>query len=152
MQKVMQEAEARMREAELRMQEANARAVDAETRCESARREKEAQASKHSEHLEIRDAFGEGGLEVWPMFAGKKVWRVADAANFDGRVSQEFRVKDAQSDLPGVSLLMGRLAGSKSSTEVQCVLFDAKRISDLEAARWWDANKHRFVKRQIFTR
>jgi len=152
MQKVMQAAEMARMDAEARMEEADARAREAEARMKEARRAQEAQAEIHKEELEIRDAFGEGGLEAWPMFPGKKVWRVADGSDFDGRVSQEFRVKDAGSAEPGVSLLMGRLAGSKSATEVQCVLFDVKRMTDLDAARWWEANGHRFARRKIFTR
>jgi len=152
MQKIMQMAEAAAAEAESRMREADARAREAEARCEAAQRDAERQAAEHALALEIRDAFGETGLETWPMFPGKRVWRVADSSNFDGRVSQEFRVKDAESGEPGVSMLMGRLAGSKSSTEVQCILFEARRMSELECARWWEAQKHRFVRRNIVTR
>ena len=97
------------------MAAANRRASEAEQRYEQAREAQEREAARHREELEIRDAFGERGLEEWPMFAGKKVWRVAESEHFDGRVSAEFRVKDAASGEPGVSLLMGRLAGSKAS-------------------------------------
>merc|ERR1711939_1029243 len=95
-------------------------------------------AKQHAEELEIRDAFGEGGLEVWPMFPGRKVVRTLSSEYFDGRVSAEFRAKDAESGERGVSMLMGRLAAGKGS-ETQAVLFDTKYMSDLDAARWWGA-------------
>ena len=99
--------------------------------------------AKHSEELEIRDAFGDSGLEVWPMFPGRKVFRVLDGDEFDGRVSQEFRVKDPGSGERGVTLLMGRVAHS-GVAEAQAVLFDSERVSDLQAARWWREHGHRF--------
>ena len=103
-------------------------------------------AQLHSEELEIRDAFGDQKLEKWPMMPTKKVLRVTASEVFDGRVSQEFRVKDTDESSKGVSLLMGRSATTQTS-EVQCILFD-HNLSDLEAARWWDANRHRFEKAQ----
>ena len=78
------------------------------------------------------------------MFPGRRVFRVLEADEFDGRVSQEFRVKDAESGERGVSLLMGRLA-SGTMSECQAVLFDTKLLSELEAARWYQRNAHRFV-------
>merc|ERR1719247_3402444 len=98
---------------------------------------------QHSEALEIRDAFGEKGLEVWPMFPGRKLHRVLDSDEFDGRVSQEFRVKDAESGERGVTLLMGRLAHG-GTTECQAVLFDTQYLSDLDAARWYEHHGGRF--------
>ena len=70
------------------------------------------------------------------MFPGRKVHRVLDSDEFDGRVSQEFRVKDSESGERGVTLLMGRVAHS-SASECQAVLFDTKYHSDIEAARWF---------------
>merc|ERR1712167_490658 len=113
-----------------------------------AKREQEQLAAQHAEALEIRDAFGENpGLELWPMFPGRRVFRVLDGDNFDGRVSQEFRVKDSESGERGVSLLMGRLAHN-SASEAQAVLFDEKYYTPLQAARWWQQNAHRFPKVQ----
>ena len=45
---------------------------------------------------------------------------------------------------------MGRLAHAKQS-EAQAVLFDERFFSDLQAARWWQTNGHRFelVKERI---
>ena len=45
----------------------------ARCRYEAERQKAEAMAAAHSETLEIRDAFGERGLEEWPMFPGRKV-------------------------------------------------------------------------------
>ena len=72
--------------------------------------EKTRLAQLHSEELEIRDAFGDQKLEKWPMMPTKKVLRVTASEVFDGRVSQEFRVKDTDESSKGVSLLMGRSA------------------------------------------
>ena len=99
--------------------------------------------ARQAEVIEIRDAFGEKGLETWPMFPGRKVHRVLDSEEFDGRVSQEFRVKDAESGERGVTLLMGRLAAGKTA-ECQAVLFEQKYLTDLDAARWFTRNAHRF--------
>jgi len=151
MQQVMQRAEQLRMEAEAKMKEADERAREAEVRYEKARQEQEKQALQHKEELEIRDAFGEQGLEVWPMYPGKKILRVADSDAFDGRISQEFRVKDADTNEPGISLLMGRLA-TKGVQEVQCILFDTKRMTDLQAARWWEANHYRFNRKKLYTR
>ncbi|KAL3927449.1 MAG: hypothetical protein SGPRY_002816 [Prymnesium sp.] len=102
MQEVMRLAEEAREQAEARMREADERAREAQILYEAARKEQEEQAVKHKEELEIRDAFGDGGLEHWPMYPGKKVLRVMDGDEFDGRVSSEFRVKDAESDQAGV--------------------------------------------------
>ena len=138
------------KEAIQKMDTAHARMVAAEGKYEKAKKAQEQLEAQHAEELEIRGAFGEKGLEVWPMFPGRKVHRVLDSDTFDGRVSQEFRVKDAESGERGVTLLMGRLAHAKAA-EAQAVLFDAKYMSDLEAARWFSANAHRFeqVKERI---
>merc|ERR1719440_915389 len=101
--------------------------VKAEGQFAEARKAQEQLARQHAEALEIRDAFGEKGLEIWPMFPGRKVHRVLDTDEFDGRVSQEFRQKDAGSGDRGVTLLMGRLANGKTA-EAQCVLFDTQYI------------------------
>ena len=116
-----------------------------ELRYKEQKEQVDAQAKLHSETLEIRDAFGDKGLEVWPMFPGKKLFRVLESEMFDGRVSAEFRVKDAETGERGVTLLMGRVAHAKVS-EAQSILFDTKLMSDLDAARWWTANAHRFEK------
>ncbi len=92
--------------------------------------EKTRLAQLHSEELEIRDAFGDQKLEKWPMMPTKKVLRVTASEVFDGRVSQEFRVKDTDESSKGVSLLMGRTAAT-GRTEAQCILFDARMYSDL---------------------
>lgn len=131
-------AEERYAEARSRMKAAEAKYAQAKATCDEMSR-------RHGETLEIRDAFGEGGLESWPMFPGRKVCRVLGVDNFDGRVSQEFRVKDGENGERGVTFLMGRITGCPS-TEVQAVLFDAKHMSDLDAARWWLSNKGRFEK------
>lgn len=115
----------------------------AEGKYEKAKKAQDELASRHAEELEIRDAFGETGLEVWPMFPGRKVFRTLDTDEFDGRVSQEFRVKDSESGERGVTLLMGRLAGGKAS-EAQAVLFEERHLTDLQAARWWQNNGYRF--------
>ena len=132
--------------AEARASEARSRMLAAESKYENVLEEKTRLAQLHSEELEIRDAFGDQKLEKWPMMPTKKVLRVTASEVFDGRVSQEFRVKDTDESSKGVSLLMGRSATTQTS-EVQCILFD-HNLSDLEAARWWDANRHRFEKAQ----
>ena len=108
-------AERLRREAFEKIDAAHKRMHAAERKYEVARRAQEQMEEQHAEVLEIRDAFGEEGLEVWPMFPGRKVHRVLDSDEFDGRVSQEFRVKDAESGAKGVTLLMGRLANSRGS-------------------------------------
>jgi hypothetical protein len=95
----------------------------------------------------VREAFGERGLEEWPMVPGKRVLPVRPQEAFDGRISQEFRTKDPEGGERGVSLLMGRDA-STMATEVQCIVFDPKFLSDVQAARWWQSNRHRFEKKK----
>lgn len=138
-------AEEQRAAADARAAEAHQRAVEMELRYKEQKEQVDAQAKMHSETLEIRDAFGDKGLEVWPMFPGKKLFRVLESEMFDGRVSAEFRVKDAETGERGVTLLMGRVAHAKVS-EAQAILFDTKLMSDLDAARWWTANAHRFEK------
>ena len=138
-------AEEQRAAADARAAEAHQRAVEMELRYKEQKEQVDAQAKMHSETLEIRDAFGDKGLEVWPMFPGKKLFRVLESEMFDGRVSAEFRVKDAETGERGVTLLMGRVAHAKVS-EAQSILFDTKLMSDLDAARWWTANAHRFEK------
>uniref|UniRef100_A0A7S4BD06 Uncharacterized protein n=1 Tax=Chrysotila carterae TaxID=13221 RepID=A0A7S4BD06_CHRCT len=103
------------------------------------------QYDRAAQQIEIKDSLAGKALEVWPMFPNKRVLRVAESEEFDGRISAEYRVKDMESNEKGVSLLMGRNAATKTS-EPQCVLFDSAIMSDLEAARWWVANQHRFEK------
>jgi len=143
-------AEELRKEAIQKMDHAHARMVAAEGKYDQAKKAQDQLAQQHAETLEVRDAFGEKGLEIWPMFPGRRVHRVLDSDTFDGRVSQEFRVKDSESGERGVTFLMGRLAHAKAS-EVQAVLFDSKYLNDLEAARWWQQNGHRFeqVKERI---
>ena len=131
------------KEAEERMDKYHDRMLRAETKYAEAKKAQEELVKQHSEVIEIRDPFGEGGLESWPMFPGRKVHRVLDSDEFDGRVSQEFRVKDAETGERGVTFLMGRLAGGKLS-ECQAVLFESKHMTDLDAARWFARNSHRF--------
>ena len=68
------------------------------------------------------------------MVPGKRVLPVRPQEAFDGRISQEFRTKDPEGGERGVSLLMGRDA-STMATEVQCIVFDPKFLSDVQAAR-----------------
>ena len=132
-------------QANLRAEAASRRAAEAESKLLEAKATADEQAKAHAHELEIRDAFGERGLEEWPMFPGRKVFRVLESEHFDGRISAEFRVKDAESGERGVTLLMGRLAHSKAQ-EAQAVLFDTKWMNDLQAARWWQSNGYRFEK------
>ena len=58
--------------------------------------EKEAlrkEAEEANRLLEIEQALEGRTLEVWPMIPNRKVLRVADSEEFDGRVSAEYRVK-----------------------------------------------------------
>jgi len=138
-------ADEQRKAADERAAAAHQRALEMERQLRSTRAQNESMLKEHAEALEIRDAFGDKGLEEWPMFPGRKLHRTLDSEHFDGRVSQEFRVKDAETGERGVTLLMGRLAYSKAS-EAQAVLFDTKLMSDLDAARWWQNNAHRFEK------
>ena len=90
----------------------------------------------------MRDAFGPGGLKAWPTYPGRKGIHVADPSVFGPYVSEEYRCKD-ESGERGVTLLMARLNNSTRSA-VKAVLFDSYRMNDVQAARWWNSNKHRF--------
>ena len=136
-------AEEMRKEAQAKMDAMQRKMQKAQAELALAKRAQEELSAKHAEELEVRDAFGDHGLEVWPMFPGRKVFRVLDGDEFDGRVSQEFRVKDPGSGERGVTLLMGRTAHSGVS-EAQAILFDTERISDLQAARWWREHGARF--------
>lgn len=142
-------SEAARREAE----EARAAALEA---CQVARKEARRAEAKYQELMqevendkkaradaqEIADALEGREFESWPMFPGKKVLRVKEHEEFDGRVSAEFRCKDDESGERGVSLLMGRMYSTRAVVP-QCVLFDENVFSDLDAARWWARNSHR---------
>ena len=125
---------------------AKGRMREAESKFEVLRKKAELEAQGHAETLEIRDAFGERGLEEWAPFPGKRIFQVTPSDQFDGRISSEFRQKDEGTDEKGVSLLMGRSAALGTS-EVQCILFDPKHLSDVQAARWWEKNRRRFEQR-----
>jgi len=105
--------------------------------------ELEAKAVGTAETLEIAECLDGRKFEEWPMMPGKRVLRVQATEEFDGRVSSEYRVKDMESGERGVALLMGRSVKTRQP-EAQCVIFDPKYMSDLQAARWWSANHHRF--------
>jgi hypothetical protein len=119
--------------------------AEAQSRMEKAEQLYARVKEQSEEQLEIAEALGARKLEVWPMLPNKKILRVLGSEEFDGRVSSEFRVKDEESLERGVSLLMGRCSATHTH-EVQCVLFDPKHMSDLQAARWWAANCCRFQK------
>jgi hypothetical protein len=125
---------------------AKGRMREAEGKFEVLRKKAEQEAQGHAETLEVRDAFGERGLEEWAPFPGKRIFQVTSTDMFDGRISSEFRQKDEGTDEKGISLLMGRSAALGTS-EVQCILFDPKHLSDVQAARWWEQNRRRFEKR-----
>merc|ERR1740130_2607359 len=125
---------------------AKGRMREAESKFEVLRKKAEQEAQGHAEALEIRDAFGERGLEEWAPFPGKRIFQVTPTEQFDGRISSEFRQKDEGTAEKGISLLMGRSAALQTS-EVQCILFDPKHLSDVQAARWWEQNRRRFEKR-----
>lgn len=113
-----------------------------QSKYEDVRRELSDRERREAEEREIKDILGTRSFETWPMFPNKRVLRVNDSDEFDGRVSQEFRVKE-ENDEPGVSLLMGRSIKTQSS-EVQCILFDPKVKNDLLAARWFLDNGVRY--------
>lgn len=73
MQEQKEAADLMRKKAEQEMRQADERAREAERMYEESQRQAERQAARHAEELEIRDAFGDCGLEVWPMFANKKV-------------------------------------------------------------------------------
>jgi len=113
-----------------------------QTKYEDVRNELSAREQREAEEREIKDILGARKFEFWPMFPNKRVLRVNDSDEFDGRVSQEFRVRE-ESNEPGVSLLMGRSVKTQAS-EVQCMLFDPKVKNDLHAARWFRENGARY--------
>ena len=125
---------------------AKGRMREEEGKFEVLRKKAEQEAQGDAETLEVRDAFGERGLEEWAPFPGKRIFQVTPSDQFDGRISSEFRQKDEGTDEKGVSLLMGRSAALGTS-EVQCILFDPKHLSDVQAARWWERNRRRFEQR-----
>jgi len=134
------------RQAEAVAREARVHMMAAQRMYEEEKQRADQAVASRADAEEVAEAFGREGLAVWPTFPGKKVWRL-DTYVFDGRVSAEYRVKDAGSNERGVSLLMGRVAGTQS-TQAQCVLFDSKLLSDVECARWWEANRYRFETKQ----
>jgi len=107
-----------------------------------------AENEKSEEVREMLQALDGRTLEAWPMVPGRKVLRVHDSNEFDGRVSAEYRVKDVQGGERGVSLLMGRSVATRQP-EVQCVLFDPAVFSDIECARWWANNRYRLEKQVL---
>lgn len=113
-----------------------------QSKYEDVRKELSDRERREAEEREIKDILGTRSFEMWPMFPNKRVLRVNDSDEFDGRVSQEFRVKEENNE-PGVSLLMGRSVKTQSS-EVQCILFDPKVKNDLLAARWFLDNGTRY--------
>lgn len=123
----------------------------ARAQLEERRREAErlrAENERGAETRELLEALDGRSFEEWPMVPGRKVLRVHDSTEFDGRVSAEYRVKDVEGGERGVSLLMGRSVTTRQP-EVQCVLFDPHLFSDIEAARWWVSNRHRLQKRVL---
>ena len=134
-------------EAEVQLRQARARQREAEGRYEKVKGAFEREQQRHADQLEVRDAFDElGGLQEWPMVPGKRVLPVGGLEDFDGRISQEFRQKDAEGGERGISLLMGRRADT-NTTEVQCIIFDPKQLKEVQMARWWQTHRHRFEKK-----
>jgi len=83
----------------------------ARAQLEERRREAErlrAENERGAETRELLEALDGRSFEEWPMVPGRKVLRVHDSTEFDGRVSAEYRVKDVEGGERGVSLLMGR--------------------------------------------
>lgn len=121
-----------------RYAEARAAQKRAEDRLEEAREEAAMLRAGHAEELEVRDAFGDGGLVASAVHEGFKVVRVQSAENFDSHVGSEYRVKDAESGERGVTLLKGRLFNPKGrplteGSEVQAVMFDTRFMTDIQA-------------------
>ena len=143
LQQLMEVSDLARRAAEEQLEVAHERMASAEEKYLLAKEEATREATARAEEREISDALGARSIERWPMLQNKKVLRVLDAEEFDGRVSSEYRVKDEESGDKGVSLLMGRTAAT-GRTEAQCILFDARMYSDLEVARWWARNGARF--------
>jgi hypothetical protein len=123
-------------------QAARKQARRAEAKYQELLNDVESDKKARADVKEIADALNGREFESWPMLPGKKVLRVKEAEEFDGRISAEFRCKDDESGDRGVSLLMGRVYSTRA-VEPQCVLFDETIFSDLEAARWWAKNSHR---------
>ena len=94
--------------------------------------ELQTEAAGTAEMLEVKELLDGRKLESWPMVPGKRVLRISPAEEFDGRVSQEYRVRDEGGER-GVSILMGRSSATKQPA-AQCILFDPKYLSDLQAA------------------
>eukprot|EP00967_Tisochrysis_lutea_P127763 scaffold217768_cov26-Tisochrysis_lutea.AAC.1 len=140
-------------EGRLEAERARAAALEA---CQAAHKEARRAEAKYQELLqevendkkaradakEILDALDGREFESWPMFPGKKVLRVKEHKEFDGRCSAEFRCKDDESGERGVSFFMGRVYSTREVMP-QCVLFDENIFSDLDAARWWARNSSR---------
>lgn len=137
-----QSAEQAKRDAEVAAQKARHDKRQAERKYELLKHEVDRDNKARADAQEIAEALEWRQFESWPMLPGKKVLRVKEAEEFDGRVSAEFRCKDDESGDKGVSLLMGRVFQTHA-VEPQCVLFDEATFSDLEAARWWVRNAHR---------
>lgn len=134
-------------EAEAQLRQARVRQKEAEQKYEKVKGAFEREQQRHADELEVRDAFDElGGLQEWPMVPGKRVLPVGSTEDFDGRISQEFRQKDAEGGEKGISLLMGRRADT-GATEVQCIIFDPKHLKEVQMARWWQTHRHRFEKK-----
>lgn len=125
--KAIEEAIRQEREAEER------RRLDAARRARDAalRAQREAEAAQR----EVRETFGDKGLDRRPSMPGKLVWRVAPPTLLSGNVMHEYRVKDHVTKTKGVSFIMGQTRDSAEDI-VQCVLFDDKEFDPLKAARW----------------
>lgn len=141
MQQLMDKAVAMQQQAQEQLAEAQAEQEEAELKLQKLQAKVEREDQERAELAEMELALDGRKLETWPMFASKRVLRVHPSDTFDGRVSSEFRVRDTEGE-KGVSYLMGRSVATQLS-EVQCVLFDARLFSELQAARWWVENEHR---------
>lgn len=84
---------------------------------------------------EVEDTFGEHGLIHFPQ---KMMFRIRDDFFYDKSVQNEYRVRDAHTR--GVSYLMGRRVDNWN-VERQCILFDRRFFTEIEAARWWQQNE-----------
>ena len=144
MQALMDQALIMQEEAKQALQNAKQEQEEAESKLEKLQAEVDRDTKKRAEIAEIKQALGGRKLETWPMVPNKRVLRVQPTDDFDGRVSSEFRVRDEKTER-GVSFLMGRSVVTQRP-EVQCVLFDPRHFSELQAARWWSENCHRFSK------
>lgn len=140
----LREREEELRAAEVQLNSARAQIADADRRYAKL----QAEAAAKDDTLEIAECLDGKKFETWPMAPGKRVLRVNPSEEFDGRVSSEYRVKDVEGGERGVSLFMGRSSVTRQPT-VQCILFEPKYLSDLEAARWWAANRYRFERSAV---